>query len=98
MILRKGSVVADILLNSVKGTPVEEVQRILANHAVRHKVLGNAVLESLGEIKGLSDKYGNISWLAINSPPRVFLFMAFYTIWVQVVHLKICICYHLAIE
>ena len=54
MIFRKGSVVADILLNAAKGTPVEEIQYILENDAVQHQVLGNAVLESLGEMKGLS--------------------------------------------
>lgn len=61
---------ADILLNTVKGTPVEEVQRILENRAVQHQLLGNAVLESLGEMKGLSDKCRNNSWLASIPSPR----------------------------
>ena len=99
MILRKGNVVADILLNTVKGTPVEEIQHILENDAVQHQVLGNAVLESLGEMKGLSDKCRNKSWLASIPSPR-FLPYTSYTIWMQFVHLKTWtrISYYLAIE
>ena len=88
---------ADILLNAVKGTTVEEVQHIFENDAVQHQVLGNAVLESLGEMKGLSDKCRNKSWLASIPSPRFLLYTS-YTIWMQFVHLKICISYYLAIE
>ena len=88
---------ADILLNAAKGTPVEEIQHILENDAVQHQVLGNAVLESLGEMKGLSDKCRNKSWLASIPSPR-FLPYTSYTIWMQFVHLKTWISYYLAIE
>lgn len=88
---------ADILLNTVKGTPVEEIQYILENDAVQHQVLGNAVLESLGEVKGLSDKCRNKSWLASIPSPR-FLPYTSYTIWMQFAHLKTWIPYCLAIE
>ena len=63
---------ADILLNAVKGTTVEEVQHIFENDAVQHQVLGNAVLESLSEMKGLSDKCRSKSWLA-SIPSPLFL-------------------------
>ncbi|XP_067056620.1 adhesion G protein-coupled receptor L3-like isoform X5 [Acropora muricata] len=59
---RKGSVVADILLNAAKGTPVEEIQHILENDAVQHLVLGNAVLESLGEVKACEKEFFNVTW------------------------------------
>ena len=48
---REGSVIADILLHTVKGTS-SDIQGIL-NEAVGNKKFGNAVVESFGEVKGL---------------------------------------------
>ena len=55
--LREGSIIADIILRTLKGT-TSDVQGLL-DVAVKNKAFGEAViLDSIGEVKGLVHKAG----------------------------------------
>ncbi|XP_068692854.1 uncharacterized protein [Montipora foliosa] len=57
---RNGSVLADILLYTVKGT-AELVRGILVN-AVRNNTFGDASLHSFGEVKACPREFFNVTW------------------------------------